>query len=76
MSQTRDDDIRASFMDGELIEMAKRKSKLTNNPVKLTFTDLKYEVQLACDAEEQEKTGKKTKMHQIIKGVSGYAMPG
>ena len=29
-----------------------------------------------CEPDEARLTGKKTKMHQIVKGVSGYAMPG
>ena len=35
-----------SYMSQELIEISKRKSLTAPNPVKLTFHDLKYEVQL------------------------------
>ena len=62
------------FMSQEMIDMSKQKCKMARNPVKLTFDDLKYSVKLKH--EEQQPDGTKEYMHPIIKGVSGYALPG
>ena len=37
------------FMSQELIDISKQKSKMARNPVKLTFTDLKYSVKCEYD---------------------------
>jgi len=49
-----------------MIDLAKAKSRIARNPVKLTFNNLKYSV--------KKKDG--SGMFDIVKGVSGYAMPG
>lgn len=52
-----------------LMDHTKRAIKKTENPIKLTFKDLEYEVEI--------KNGPKRGIRQkIIRGVSGYAMPG
>jgi len=48
----------------------------TSKPVKLTFENLEFEVNLVLSKEEQLKSGKKLGRQKIIKGVSGYALPG
>lgn len=46
-------------------------------PIKLTFSDLKYEVRVRNTREERKLYGgKKHRMETILKGVSGYALPG
>ena len=64
------------FMSQDMVDMSKQKAKMARNPVKLTFTDLKYSVKLKYDQEQAKIHGKTEYMHPIVKGVSGYAMPG
>jgi ABC-type multidrug transport system ATPase subunit len=47
-----------------------------SKPVKLTFDNLEFEVDLVLGKEEQQKSGKKMGRQKIIKGVTGYALPG
>jgi ABC-type multidrug transport system ATPase subunit len=42
----------------------------------LSFNNLTFEVEEILSKDQIEKTGKKTQRKQIVKNVSGYAMPG
>ena len=44
--------------------------------MKVTFENLEFEVNVVLSKEEREKTGKSLGRQKIIKGVSGYALPG
>lgn len=47
-----------------------------SNPVKLTFENLEYEVPIKLSKKESKLMGTTQKRQKILKGVSGYAMPG
>jgi len=64
------------FMSIELTEIAKEQAKSAAVPVKLTFENLNYEVEVEYSKEDKAKMGASNYKHQIIKNVSGYAMPG
>jgi ABC-type multidrug transport system ATPase subunit len=53
-----------------------KKVKTASKPVKVTFENLEFEVNLVLSKEEAQKSGKKLTRQKIIKGVSGYALPG
>ncbi len=44
--------------------------------MKLTFENLEYEVNVMLSAEERKATGNRVGRQKIVKGASGYAMPG
>jgi len=55
------------------------KKSLTNhkNAVKLSFDNLKYTVNVPCSNEEMQKNdGAKTKEMDVLKNLSGFALPG
>eukprot|EP00347_Sterkiella_histriomuscorum_P021229 403334750 len=63
-------------IDVDLLEQARAAVKICKNPVKLTFEDVKFEVTVTLNKHDAKAQGISTVKHQIIKGVSGYAMPG
>ena len=48
----------------------------SQQPVKLTFENLEYEVNVVLSEQERKATGKRVGRQKIVKGASGYAMPG
>jgi len=48
----------------------------SQQPVKLTFENLEYEVNVVLSEQERKATGKRVGKQKIVKGASGYAMPG
>ncbi len=64
-------------MDGlASVQLEKGVSSKNVKPVKLSFENLEFEVNITLGKEEQKKTGSKMGRQRIIKGVSGYALPG
>ena len=64
-------------MDGlASVQLEKGVSSKNVKPVKLSFENLEFEVNITLGKEEQKKTGSKMGRQKIIKGVSGYALPG
>lgn len=45
-------------------------------PIKLTFHDLKYTVKIKNSRETRQLTGKTHRKEEILKGSSGYVLPG
>ena len=45
-------------------------------PIKLTFENLEYEVSIVQSRADKKTSGKSVTRQKIVKGVSGYAMPG
>ena len=45
-------------------------------PVKLTFINLEFEVDVVLSKEDAKARGVRTIKQQIVKGASGYALPG
>ena len=45
-------------------------------PIKLTFENLEYEVSIVQSRADRKTSGKAVTRQKIVKGVSGYAMPG
>ena len=45
-------------------------------PIKLTFENLEYEVNVLLSADERKLQGKRVGRQRIVKGASGYALPG
>ena len=64
-----------SFNTKELIDHAISAAK-DPTAIKLTFENLNYEVEADYTLDEQKKYGKKTFRKEIVKNVSGYALPG
>ena len=63
----------SQYMSAQLIEDSKEICKHAQNPIKLTWNDLNFKVKV----EKETADGKKEMIEQeIIKNVSGYAMPG
>jgi ABC-type multidrug transport system ATPase subunit len=48
----------------------------SNVPIKLTFENLEYEVNVTQSVKEGKTTGKRSTTQKIVKGASGYANPG
>ena len=46
------------------------------NPVKLTFENLEYELEIKLNSHDAKAKGFKTIKQKIVKGASGYALPG
>ena len=46
------------------------------NPVKISFTDIKFQVEIPTTDKEKEETGAKTKPFEVLKNVTGFALPG
>ncbi|CDW80123.1 abc transporter family protein [Stylonychia lemnae] len=75
---------RNSLLDGNndlpgLAIKGQKASSSTNtivNPVKLTFEDVRFEVTIKLSKNEAREKGTNFIKQEIIKGVSGYAMPG
>lgn len=59
-----------------MITRSREISKIRRNPVKVTFENLEFEVTVQLNKKDAKVEGVKTKKLNIIKGVSGYAMPG
>lgn len=57
-------------------DVALQAAKKAANPVKLTFENIEYEVEVKLDESEAKQQKKSVSRHKIIKNVSGYAMPG
>ena len=64
----------ASF--DNLNDQAKLALTIRINTIKLTFENLEYEVVVNLNANEAKKLGKSTANQKIIKGATGYALPG
>ncbi|MFN9941198.1 MAG: hypothetical protein ACK56I_17135, partial [bacterium] len=45
-------------------------------PVKLTFENLEFEVKVPVSHQESKKLGERFFQQKIVKGASGYALPG
>ncbi len=45
-------------------------------PAKLTFENLEYEVNVVLSEDEKKLQGKSVGRQRIVKGASGYALPG
>jgi ABC-type multidrug transport system ATPase subunit len=58
------------------VQLEKGVSSKNVKPVKLSFENLEFEVNITLGKDEQKKTGSKMGRQKIIKGVSGYALPG
>ena len=56
--------------------MSRRACELRKNAVKLSFEDLEYEVNVTLNRRDAKLRGVKTYKQRIVKGVSGYALPG
>lgn len=50
--------------------------KIAKNAVKLSFEDLEYEVTVKLNRKDAKLRGVSTFKQQIVKGASGYALPG
>lgn len=59
-------------------EQVQNALRLCKRPVKLTWKDIRFEVSVLATPEEQLKLpkGQKMKRLQVVKGASGYALPG
>lgn len=57
----------------KLVELAKSKCK---NPIKLSWSNVMFEVEITVSKEELKETGQKYRRQQIVKGATGYAAPG
>eukprot|EP00347_Sterkiella_histriomuscorum_P009468 403341097 len=60
----------------DLITRSKHLASIRQNPVKVTFEDVYFDVSVQLNKKDAQVEGVKTKTLNIIKGVSGYAMPG
>jgi ATP-binding cassette, subfamily G (WHITE), eye pigment precursor transporter len=65
-----------AYMSSEMINDSINICKTAKNPVKLSWENLNYEVEIKVSAQEASNSGKSSYKQQIIKNVSGYAMPG
>ena len=54
----------------------KQHSARTSNPVKLSFENLEFEVSIRLNREDAKLKGVRSFRQMIVKGVSGYALPG
>lgn len=63
-------------MSAEQINKSIEICKTTSNPVKLTWENLNYEVEVKVNSKDAKDSSKSSYKQQIIKNVSGYAMPG
>lgn len=59
-----------------LYDQAKLSHTKRANPIKLTFENLEYEVVVKLNPVDTKKLGKSTASQKIIKGATGYALPG
>lgn len=57
-----------------MIDQSRRICEAARNPIKLSFSNLDYEVQTLDTGKDGKSNG--TTQKRIIKDVSGYAMPG
>lgn len=62
--------------DENLKQVAENASRSSRNPCKLTWENLRFEVTSVLHKEEAARLGQKTAKLEIIKSVSGYALPG
>jgi ABC-type multidrug transport system ATPase subunit len=66
----------SSYMSAKMITESIEIAKSAQNPVKLTWDNLNYEVEIKVNPKDAKASGKSSYRQQIIKNVSGYAMPG
>eukprot|EP00347_Sterkiella_histriomuscorum_P020475 403337662 len=52
------------------------RAKECKNPIKLTFEDVRFGVTIKINKKDSQKIGVTNQKQEILKGVSGYAMPG
>ncbi len=50
--------------------------KATKNPIKLSFNNLEFEVDIQLSRQDAKAKGTRHVRQKIVKGASGYAMPG
>ncbi|CDW76556.1 abc transporter family protein [Stylonychia lemnae] len=65
-----------TIIQQDLISKSLQLSQQRKNPVKLDFENIEYEVTVRLSKAEALHEKRKTKTRKIIKGVSGYALPG
>ena len=58
------------------MELSKHAAKVRRDPVKLTFKDIEFEVPIKLNKQEAKAQKTSATRQKIIKGVSGFAMPG
>jgi len=73
---THEVELKTMDQQASLTDIAKESVIKAHNPVKLSFHNLKFEVEVTLDKKEAAIEGKSSKKLQVIKDVSGYAMPG
>lgn len=62
---------------GRLIEKTCQNAMLsTENPVKLSWHNLQYTVQVPTTKQERKEGAGNTKAYDVLKGITGYALPG
>lgn len=68
----------ATRPDTDPMELVERAQKLCKNPIKLSFQNVFYEVDVITTEHDREKDPNigKFKRQAIVKNVSGYAPPG
>lgn len=59
-----------------LLERCSEGVSRKKNPVKMTFEDVRFEVTVKASRKDTLLKKKTSVKQQILKGVSGYAMPG
>lgn len=64
------------FAKEDLNELTKQAIKTAKRPVKLSFENLEYEVEIKLNPKDAREKGYKTMRQKIVKGVSGFALPG
>jgi ATP-binding cassette, subfamily G (WHITE), eye pigment precursor transporter len=57
----------------KILEEAKKRCK---NPIKLSWRDVRFEVEVLQNEEEMKLDGRKTRRQMIVKDATGYAAPG
>ena len=60
----------------DMITKSKELARLRQNPVKVTFENVEFDVTVRLNKKDAQLEGRQTKTLNIIKGVSGYALPG
>ena len=64
----------SNITEGDVIKSQKIIS--TAQPVKLTFENLEFEVNILLNKQDAKSQGIGHMKQKIVKGVSGYALPG
>lgn len=63
-------------MHQDLITRSRELAKLRQNPVKISFENVKFDVTVTLNKKDAKLEGRTQKTLNIIKGVNGYALPG